>query len=240
MSTVLLQAQSLGFSWGKGEPLLQDLNFEVQAGEFISLVGTNGSGKTTLLRLLLGLLSPTAGTLSWQGRPKFGYVPQFSRLDVHFPITTYQVVLMGQTTAWGYPFFSSTKRKKVESALKSVNLWDKRDQPFFSLSGGQKQRTLIARALCSSPDVLFLDEPTSSLDVESTHLIYDLCQDFSKSGKTIFAISHDVNFVSSQTSRVFCLEKPFIIHDTLHYLGFHAQHRKITQNQRALVCHEDC
>lgn len=235
----LVKAENLTFSWQKGgDPLLDSLNFQVNKGEFISFVGVNGAGKTTLFRILLGFLTPTSGSLIWNGCPKIGYVPQFSRLDQLFPITTYEVVLMGQTGKWGYPFLSSFKKDQAKIALEKVDLWDKKDLPFYALSGGQKQRVLIARALCSQPDVLFLDEPTSSLDKESTESIYALCHDFSQGGGTIFAISHDINFVSSQTDRVFCLEKPFVIHDVLHYLQFHAPSCK--ENQRALVCHLNC
>lgn len=238
----MVKAENLTFSWGlRGVPLLDSLNFQVNKGEFISFVGVNGAGKTTLFRLLLGFLSPTSGSLIWNGSPKIGYVPQFSRLDQLFPITAYEVVLMGQTGCWGYPFLNYTKKNLAQEALKKVGLWGKKDLPFYALSGGQKQRILIARALCSQPDILFLDEPTSSLDVESTESIYALCEDFSKQGGTIFAISHDINFVSSQTDRVFCLEKPFIIHDVLHYLKVHSsQPSLIKETQRALVCHGNC
>lgn len=239
----LVKAENLSFSWQKeGDPLLDSLSFQVEKGEFISFVGVNGAGKTTLFRILLGFLNPTGGTLIWNGSPIIGYVPQFSRLDQLFPITTYEVVLMGQTGKWGYPILSPFKREQARSALEKVDLWSKKDLPFYSLSGGQKQRVLIARALCSQPDVLFLDEPTSSLDKESTESIYSLCKDFSQKGGTIFAISHDINFVSSQTDRVFCLEKPFVIHDVLHYLQFHIPPNDLAlaESERALVCHINC
>lgn len=236
---IIVDVNSLSFSYSKRSSLLlKKIDFKVFKGEFISIVGPNGSGKTTLFKLLLGFLKQNMGDIRWDESAKLGYVPQFSRLDEKFPITAWEVILMGQIKGlWGYP--SPKKQLEARDILKEVDLWHQRNEPFFSLSGGQKQRILIARALYSQANVLLLDEPTASLDTQSSKQIYSLLKRFQERGNTIFAISHDIHFVSSMTDRVFCLEGQFSIHQTLKYLKdkYDSLNDLPLESQRVFVCH---
>jgi len=198
--------------------VLEDVNLEVEEGDFLAVVGPNGGGKTTLLRLILGYLTPGAGSIRVLGsqprsvRREIGYVPQHGNFDRDFPVTVMDVVLMGRIKRWS--LFSGYNRADVEAAKKAmqaVQIRELADNRFGTLSGGQKQRALIARALCSAPRLLLLDEPTASVDSRVEQDIYELLKVLNQR-ITIIIVSHDLGFVSSYVNKVACVNHKVKVH----------------------------
>jgi len=172
---VTLRDVSLGYD---GRPVLQHVALTIERGEFLALLGPNGAGKTTLLRGILGLVPTLALTIAY-GFDRLasppGYVPQRESLDPIFPLTAFEVVLMG--TYARLPLLRAVGRKErahAAACLEQVGLAAVREQPFWALSGGQKQRVLIARALAVDPQILLLDEPTAGVDVAAEDAILDV------------------------------------------------------------------
>lgn len=201
-----------------GVPVLENASFELFESDFASVIGPNGGGKTTLARLILGLLSPSAGTVSIFGKPpqasrhRIGYVPQYTSFDPNFPVTVRDVALMGRVA-----LRPGLHRKRdfdaADHALDQVGLSDLRNRPFADLSGGQRQRVLIARALAAGPEILLLDEPTANVDVAAEHQLDALLHRF-ESELTVLLITHDLGFVNELVNRVVCVNRTVKVHPT--------------------------
>lgn len=193
----IIRVDSLHFSYDKSL-ILEQVSFEVKAGQFIGIFGPNGGGKTTLLKLLMGFLEPLTGSITLcEKSPKcarshLAYVPQIARFDRQFPLTVFDLVKMGllrKTSFFGS--LAKADQEKALEALEKVDLLHKKEAPFGSLSGGEAQRALIARALASNPDILLLDEPTASVDSATEHSLYDILMSL-KGKKTILMVSHNL------------------------------------------------
>ncbi len=202
--------------------VLEDVSFTVYPGMFVAIIGPNGAGKTTLIRTILGLVRPVRGEVRVFGKPawalkeerkRLGYVPQILSVDLHFPITAGEVVLMGRYARVGLIRRPSSEDYRVaREAMERVgvaHLWDK---PFGKLSGGQRQRVLIARALANTPDLLVLDEPTTGVDVTATQTVYSLLRKFHEEGMTILVVSHDVGVVATFVDTIACVNRKLIAH----------------------------
>ncbi|HZP43904.1 MAG TPA: metal ABC transporter ATP-binding protein [Candidatus Binatia bacterium] len=205
---VTLRDVSLGYD---GRPVLERVSFAIGRGEFAALLGPNGAGKTTLFRGLLGLIPVLAGEIAWSAdrrtRP-FGYVPQKEALDPIFPLTAFEVVLMGTYGGLG-PLrpLGRARRARAADALAQVGLADLAEQPFWALSGGQKQRVLVARALAMDSDVLFLDEPTAGIDSRAEAAIMDLIARLHRErGHTVVLVSHHLRLVERLVESVIWVE----------------------------------
>jgi ABC-type Mn2+/Zn2+ transport system ATPase subunit len=186
------------------QPILPAVDLSIAPGVFLGLVGPNGSGKTTLVRALLGLLKPISGSISFpSGRPRFGYVPQKAVVDLSFPLSAYEVTLMGRYGLIG-PMRrpSAADEKKTLSALADVGIGDLAHRPFHALSGGQRQRVLIARALASEPEVLILDEPTNGLDLPAERAMLDLVASFTQRKLAVILISHQLALVADYATEL--------------------------------------
>lgn len=195
--------------------VLKNINFSISAGDFVALIGNNGSGKTTLIKLILNLLKSDTGQITILGKDnkkidysKISYIPQTGiNMFNNFAATIEEFVLSNLYKKIGYFRFAKKEHKKqVDDALSIVNMLDIKHKTINELSGGQKQKMLIARALINDPDIIFLDEPTSGIDVESKKEIYSLLNQLNKKGKTIFMITHDISSVINYINRVFCIE----------------------------------
>ncbi len=198
--------------------ILENVNLEICQRDFASIVGPNGGGKTTLLKLILGLIKPDEGKIHILGkqpdriRHRIGYMPQYAHLDSDFPATVMDVVLMGrlaQKTFW----FNKNDRTEALTAIDEVDMLDFSHVGFNTLSGGQKQRILIARALCSQPDILLLDEPTANVDHQTEENLFSILQKLNTK-MTILLVSHDLGFVSKYVKSVICVNHKVVIHPT--------------------------
>jgi zinc transport system ATP-binding protein len=217
----VIEVSDLGFSYN-GEPVLQEVNLTVARHDFVAVVGPNGGGKSTLIRLMMGLLSPQQGRVLVLGQPpakvrqRLGYLPQHPSLDKAFPINVDEVVLMGRLGLGGLRIGGRWSRKDKEAAaqaLATVGLSELARRPFAALSGGQRQRVLIARALATQPEILFLDEPFAGVDPAAEENIYELLRELGSS-MTILMVSHDLGFVSPLVGHVICVNRTVATHPT--------------------------
>lgn len=184
--------------------VLRNLTFDIEAGDFLGVVGPNGSGKTTLLRALLGGLAPIAGTITRAPGLRFGYVPQRGQVDYRYPLTTLDVVLMGRYDRIGLGRRPrDADRAHAMRALEQAGIADLAGRYVRDLSGGQQQRALIARALVGEPNVLVLDEPTAGMDLVSTTQVLGLVRDLrDRGGLTVLMVSHALNEVANYVERI--------------------------------------
>lgn len=201
------------------EIVLKDINLTVERDDFIGLIGPNGGGKTTLLKVILGLIPPKKGSVRVmglspdKGRRYIGYVPQFTFFDSDFPIRVHDVVRMGRLGPKHlFKPYSPRDDEVVNKCLDWVELSDLRNRSLSELSGGQRQRVYIARALASEPEILLLDEPTISVDMEARTHIYELLHNINLEGVTILLISHDLNVVSTYIKTIGCLNRTLYYH----------------------------
>ncbi len=209
MSIINIKDLSFGYS---DERVLDHVNLQVDKGDFLAIIGPNGGGKSTLLKLILGIEKPQSGTID-NNSVSIGYVPQNININIDFPVTVVEVVLMGH---------SGTKRPifgygKIETAcamqaLREVGMEDYARHKIGSLSGGQRQRIMIARALCSHPSIVILDEPTSSIDSNGQKQIYELLKTLNKT-MTIIVVSHDISITMEYANKVAYINKTLSFHD---------------------------
>jgi zinc/manganese transport system ATP-binding protein len=182
-----------------GREILRDVTFHINAGEFTGLIGSNGAGKTTLLRVILGLITPSSGTVRFEGgarrRPLIGYVPQRITLDPDMPLRARDLVGLGiDGQRFGLPLPSSKRRRLIDEMLESVDASSFAEARVGNLSGGEQQRILIAHALISHPHLLLLDEPLANLDIGSEQAVVDLLSRIAGEQQIAVLIStHDMN-----------------------------------------------
>lgn len=240
MSGNVIDIKNMSFSFGD-HLILDDVSLNIKEKEMVGIVGPNGGGKTTLLRLMLGLLQPNKGFIeilgsnALQARKRIGYVPQHKIFDPLFPVSVLDVVLMGRISKSKAGPFSKNDRHAALRALDDVDLRDQQNAAFADLSGGQRQRTLIARALASSAELLFFDEPTANVDSFAEGKLYELLSILNKQ-LTILIVSHDVGFVSKYVSSVVCVNRKVHIHPTSLLDGRAIQ--EIYQKELAFIHHD--
>ncbi len=218
MSKPIIEVQDLSFSYNE-IPVLKEVNLKIDQGAFVALLGPNGGGKTTLLKLMLGLLKPDRGRIYIFGEPpgknshRLGYMPQHLHYNQGFPISVLDAVLMGRLRpARGWSRYTERDREAARQALERVEMWEYKDRRVGELSGGQQQRAFIARALVDEPEVLLLDEPTSSVDTKHQTDLFDIL-DVLNETVTILVVSHDVGIVSSHVKSVACVNQMLYYHD---------------------------
>ena len=180
-----------------GRPVLQDLSFEILAGDYLCIVGENGSGKSTLMKTILGLQAPISGRiLTGDGLRKneIGYLPQQTVVQKDFPASVREIVLSGcQGRCGSRPFYNKEEKKLAAEAMDKMQITRLARRCYRELSGGQQQRVLLARALCATQKMLLLDEPVSGLDPKVTAEMYTLIEKLNREdGITVIMISHDV------------------------------------------------
>jgi zinc transport system ATP-binding protein len=218
MSDPIIEVRDLWFFYN-GIPVLKEVNLTIHRGDFIALLGPNGGGKTTLLKLMLGLLKPERGTIRIFGEspqesaPRIGYMPQHLHFNQSFPISALDVVLMGRLKPGrGWSRYTRKDKWAAAEALKRVEMWESANRRVGELSGGQQQRVFIARALVDEPEVLFLDEPTASVDTKHQTDLFDILKQLNEA-VTIIVVSHDVGIVSSHVKSVACVNQQLFHHD---------------------------
>ena len=203
---------------------LEEINFNVSEGEFISIIGPNGSGKSTLLKIISGVISPQKGTVKINEEnihsvekkklaKKIAFVPQ--TFSVAFPFSVFEIVMMGRTPYLNN--FGYEKEHDIEianEALKSVGIYHLKNSGINEVSGGEAQRAFIARALAQDPDILLLDEPNAHLDIEHQIAIFKILEKLnSEKNITILIISHDLNLAGYFGRRILLMKQGKIVMD---------------------------
>lgn len=193
----IITCKDLSFSY-EGKKVLEDVNFALNAGDYLCIVGENGSGKSTLVKGLLGLKAPESGSILFGEGLKaneIGYLPQQTQVQRDFPASVGEVVLSGCLNALGHRLtYSRAERLRAEENMERMGIENIKEQSYQSLSGGQQQRVLLARALCATRRLLLLDEPVTGLDPIATGEMYNLiklvnlCDNIS-----VIMVSHDIH-----------------------------------------------
>ncbi len=197
-SANLIRIDHVGVKYRAFEAL-QDISFVAHPGRLIGIIGPNGAGKSTLLQAMLGLTPLATGTVSYDGKPltdqleRIAYVPQRSQLDLTYPATVWDVVMLGRVkkTGW-FRRFSAYSRQVAAAALERVGMTEYRDRPIGQLSGGQQQRVFLARAIAQEADVVCFDEPFVGIDQKTEAIIFEIFHELTRSGKTLLVINHDL------------------------------------------------
>lgn len=202
----LLACQNLSLAY-EGKTVLRDVNFSVESGDYLCIVGENGSGKSTLIKGLLKLKAPAAGAvLTGDGlRPdEIGYLPQQNSAMKDFPASVWEVVLSGRLNSLGLrPFFSAADKREAAEKLNLMGIEHLRNRCYHDLSGGQQQRVLLARALCATKKMLLLDEPVAGLDPVVTGELYSLIEKINREyGITVIMVSHDIGAAVKYANRI--------------------------------------
>jgi len=213
-----INIKDLFFKYEK-EYVLEDINFQVQENDFLTILGPNGGGKSTLVKLILGILKLQKGSIEIFNRPflkeslNIGYVPQSTDINLDFPIKVLEVIMMAQNKQQTR-YFGYSKDEKLQAihALEQVGMEEFAHRRISFLSGGQRQRVLIARALFGKPKILLLDEPTSNIDVVACGEIYQTLKELNKK-ITVVVISHDLSLVLKYANKAVYINKKLSYHD---------------------------
>ena len=222
-----------------GRPIVRGVDLQVEAGEFVALMGANGSGKSTLVRALTGLRPLARGQLRLFGTDvthftdwhRIGFVPQRPGAGSGVPANVLEVVSAGRLTH-RKPFrpMSRTDKELVRRAIEVVDLTEKTHAAVSSLSGGQQQRVLIARALAGQPDLLFLDEPTAGVDLPNQQVLADTLQVLSERGVTIVLVAHELGPLAPLIDRTVVLRDGRVVHDGAPLSQERAHHAHLEQH----------
>lgn len=216
MPSPIISITDLNFSYD-GTPVLTDVTIDIEAGEFLAIIGPNGGGKSTLIKLMIGLLKPDRGRVLVMGKPprkvshRIGYVPQDVAINKSFPISVIDVVLMGRLRFHGRSRITEKDRAAAYETLELLGIRAFANRKIDDLSGGQREKVFIARALITDPDILILDEPTSNLDTAGRTELYTLLKELNTT-KTIIVVSHDLMVLSSYVRAVACVNQDVHYH----------------------------
>ena len=193
MSQLICENLTLGY---EGRNVIEALNFQVEAGDYLCIVGENGAGKSTLIKALLGLKSPTAGTVTFGDglqQNEIGYLPQQTPVQKDFPASVQEIVRTGCLAKNGLaPFYTKKMKAYADAQMERMGITHLKNRCYRELSGGQQQRVLLARALCAAEKMILLDEPVAGLDPKVTQEMYELIADLNRGGVTVIMVSHDI------------------------------------------------
>lgn len=193
MALIDCKGVSLGY---EGNIVAKDLNFRVEKGDYLCIVGENGSGKSTLVKSVLGLIETHSGHLHMGDglkKREIGYLPQQSEAQRDFPASVREVVLSGCLASKKGIFFSKAQKQLAQQNMQRLDILELKDKCYRNLSGGQQQRVLLARALCATKKLLLLDEPVTGLDPVVTADFYRIIKKINREyGITVIMVSHDL------------------------------------------------
>ena len=204
MAQMICKNLAIGYD---GKAIREEINFSVDRGDYVCIVGENGSGKSTLIRTLLGLQPPVSGQILFgdglQSR-EIGYLPQQTVVQKDFPASVGEIVLSGCQNRCGLrPFYNKKEKELAADMMHKLQITNLENHCYRDLSGGQQQRVLLARALCATKQLLLLDEPVSGLDPDAAEDMYRLIENLNRKEQiTVIMITHDVNKATGYASHI--------------------------------------
>ncbi|MDE6775074.1 MAG: ABC transporter ATP-binding protein [Ruminococcus sp.] len=200
---IICRNAALGYEDGI---VTENLNFTVNSGDYLCILGENGSGKSTLIKALLGLKPQVSGEIKFCGNfssRDIGYLPQQTPVQRDFPASVKEIVLSGCLSKMGLrPFYKSAEKKLAADTMKQLGIENISDRCYRDLSGGQQQRVLLARALCAAEKMLLLDEPVTGLDPRAQNELYELVAKLNRNGISIIMVSHDISSAVKYASHI--------------------------------------
>lgn len=206
-----------------GKTVVAGLNFSINSGDYLCIVGENGSGKSTLMKALLHLHSPLEGSINMENGPQpggIGYLPQQTAVQMDFPASVWEIVLSGCLNRCGLrPFYNRKEKQLANENMEKMGISHLSGRCYRELSGGQQQRVLLARALCAAGKMLLLDEPVSGLDPKVTAEMYERIRKLNEEGITIIMISHDIGAAVKYASHILHIGNPHFFGTRDEYLG---------------------
>ena len=208
MALISCKDVSLGY---EGKTVVENLNFEINDGDYLYILGENGSGKSTLMKTLLGLRNPMSGTIEYGlNHNEIGYLPQQTIVQRDFPASVKEIVMSGFLNHCGLrPFYSKDEKRIARENMEKLGISDLKKRCYRELSGGQQQRVLLARALCATTKLIVLDEPVAGLDPKVTAEMYDLINNLNKEGITVVMVSHDIQAAMTYATKIlYVSDKP--------------------------------
>ncbi len=221
MSQIVCRDASLGYD---GVSVCEHLNFTVDTGDYLCIVGDNGSGKSTLVKTLLGLRAPLSGVIirgEGMNVGEIGYLPQQSELRHDFPATVREVVLSGCSGSLGRSFFYGRRQKELAGhCMSTLNILPLADKSYSELSGGQLQRVLLARALCAAKKTILLDEPVSGLDPIAAQEMYEVISHLNSHKMTVIMVTHDIDAAVKYSGKILHMgETPIFFDNVADYIS---------------------
>ena len=214
MSPPIIAIKNVSKTYATGFEALKDINLDIEKGEIFALLGPNGAGKTTLINIICGIVTPSAGKVAVDGhdivtdyravRSLIGLVPQELTADMFESVWATVSFSRGLWGKWENPAY-------IESVLKGLSLWDRKNSKLMTLSGGMKRRVLIAKALSHEPSILFLDEPTAGVDVELRKGMWDNVRSLRNSGVTVILTTHYIHEAEDMADRIGVIDKGALI-----------------------------
>lgn len=205
---IICKNAALGYEDGI---VTENLNFTVNSGDYLCILGENGSGKSTLIKALLGLKPQISGEIKWCdgfSAKDIGYLPQQTPVQRDFPASVREIVLSGCLSKMGFrPFYNSAEKKLADDNMKQLGIESLAKRCYRELSGGQQQRVLLARALCAASKMLLLDEPVTGLDPLAQTELYELIAKLNKNGISIIMVSHDISSALKYASHILHISK---------------------------------
>lgn len=216
MALIKCENVSIGY---EGQTVVRELNFSIEEGDYLCIVGENGSGKSTLVKSLLGLKSVEKGKILFGDglrQNEIGYLPQQSDSQKDFPASVFEVVLSGRLNSRGIrPFYTRSDKKQAAEKMEMLGIGNLSGQCYRDLSGGQKQRVLLARALCATKSLLLLDEPVTGLDPIVTGEFYELIRKINReSGIAVVMVSHDIESAVEDATHILHLQEKMLFFGT--------------------------
>ena len=209
----IITISGITYGYSLKSPVLEGIDLTIHKGQFVGLLGPSGSGKTTLLKIIIGLIKPWHGSVTFTNisslrtnKITLGYVPQVESVDWNFPITVRELVAMGIWNQSGVtPWIPENAREEVDSILKGLGIGDYGKRQIRELSSGEQQRIFLARALIRNPDILVLDEPASGVDYITREKILGNLNDLNSRGLTIILTTHDLSGIAKRLPWVVCM-----------------------------------
>lgn len=219
MEQIICRDVSLGY---EGRIIAEDINFTVNEGDYLCIVGENGSGKSTLVKALLHRISPISGEIEMKegcGKGDIGYLPQQTEVQRDFPASVREIVLSGCMGRKKGPFYSAEDKELAKRNMQKLGIWEMAGKCYRELSGGQQQRVLLCRALCAAKKLLLMDEPVTGLDPIVTTEMYELTAKLNREGMTVIMVSHDITAAVKYASHILHIgERPLFFGKKEDYL----------------------